>query len=166
MIGVKLTLIVLKHHQQKIKQLMLLFLVFLLISFSAKQTLSYGVHKGFAPYGPGGVTVVDGATQEIEPETNINHEIGWRSYDGLEGMEFTYFMNNYDNLLGANEAAGTGTDACNGGAVDISGFELYLRRMLWEGQGMQIPIELAYTHTNTEFKESFDGDFWGMYHLE
>ena len=78
-------------------------------------------------------------------------------------MEFTYFMNNYDNLLGADtQAAGTGTDALyNGGAVDISGFELYLRRMLWEGSGIQIPVELAYTHTNTEFKESFDGDFWG-----
>ncbi len=132
-------------------------------ALSPKQTLSYGIHKGFAPYGPGGVTVVDGVTQEIEPETSINHEIGWRSYNGLEGMEFTYFMNNYDNLLGADtQAAGTGTDALyNGGAVDISGFELYLRRMLWEGSGIQIPVELAYTHTNTEFKESFDGDFWG-----
>ena len=26
---------------------------------------------------------------------------------------------------------------------------------------MQFPLELAYTYTNTEFKESFDGDFWG-----
>ncbi|MEC7822169.1 MAG: TonB-dependent receptor, partial [Candidatus Neomarinimicrobiota bacterium] len=127
-------------------------------AFSPSQTISYGIHKGFAPHGPGGVKVVDGVTQEIEPETSINHEIGFRSYKGLQGVEFTYFINNYDNLLGADtQAAGSGTDELyNGGAVDISGFELYLRYML-----AVLHLELAYTHTNTEFKESFDGDFWG-----
>jgi len=127
-------------------------------AFSPSQTISYGIHKGFAPHGPGGVKVVDGVIQEIEPETSINHEIGFRSYKGLQGVEFTYFINNYDNLLGADtQAAGSGTDELyNGGAVDISGFELYLRYML-----AVLHLELAYTHTNTEFKESFDGDFWG-----
>jgi Fe(3+) dicitrate transport protein len=28
-------------------------------------TLSYGLHKGFAPHGPGGVKVIDGVTQDV-----------------------------------------------------------------------------------------------------
>jgi len=125
-------------------------------------TLSYGLHKGFAPHGPGGVKVVGGVTQDVKPETSINHEWTMRHYEGLSGVELTYFMNQYDNLLGADTAAsGGGTDELyNGGAVDVSGVELYLRHML-EARDMQFPLELAYTYTNTEFKESFDGDFWG-----
>ena len=125
-------------------------------------TLSYGLHKGFAPHGPGGVKVIDGVTQDVKPETSMNHEWTIRHYEGLSGVELTYFINQYDNLLGADTAAsGGGTDELyNGGAVDVSGVELYLRHML-EARNMQFPLELAYTYTNTEFKESFDGDFWG-----
>ena len=71
-------------------------------------------------------------------------------------------MNSYDNLLGADTAAsGGGTDELfNGGAVDISGFELYLRRLIVDNDRLQMPLELAWTNTNSEFQESFDG-FWG-----
>ncbi len=126
-------------------------------------TLGYGIHKGFAPHGPGGTKVVDGVTQEVKSEESWNHEWTVRSYEGLNGLELTFFMNKYDNLLGADTAAtgGTGSNELyNGGAVDVSGLELYLRRMLMDNGSIQLPIEIAYTKTNTEFRESFDG-FWG-----
>ena len=126
-------------------------------------TLGYGVHKGFAPHGPGGTKVVDGVTQEVKSEESWNHEWTVRSYEGLNGLELTFFMNNYDNLLGADTASSGGTgsnELYNGGAVDVSGIELYLRRMLMDNGSIQLPIEIAYTKTNTEFRESFDG-FWG-----
>jgi len=37
-------------------------------------TLGYGIHKGFAPHGPGGTKVVDGVTQEVKSEESWNHE--------------------------------------------------------------------------------------------
>ena len=66
-------------------------------------TLSYGLHKGFAPHGPGGVKVIDGVTQDVKPETSMNHEWTIRHYEGLSGVELTYFINEYDNLLDSDE---------------------------------------------------------------
>ena len=127
---------------------------------SDTQSISLGIHKGFAPPGPGtsGVTA-----EEVDPETSMNTELGFKTNEGLNSMEFTYFINNYDNLLGADTAAaGSGTDALyNGGAVDVSGFELYLRRMLMDNGSVQMPVELALTKTNAEFKETFESDFFG-----
>ena len=123
------------------------------------QTVSVGVHKGFAPPGPGTSGVTDKA---VDPETSMNTEIGFKSNKGLNSLEFTLFTNSYDNLLGADTAAsGGGSDELfNGGAIDISGFELYLRRILVDNGRIQMPLELSWTSTNSEFQESFDG-FWG-----
>ncbi len=123
------------------------------------QSVSIGVHKGFAPPGPGTAGVKE---NEVEPETSINTEIGFKSNKGLNSLEFTYFTNKYENLIGADTAAsGGGTDELfNGGAVDISGFELYLRSILFDTGSMQIPFEMSWTNTSSEFQESFDG-FWG-----
>ena len=123
------------------------------------QSVSVGVHKGFAPPGPGTSGVVENA---VEPETSINTEIGFKSNKGLNSLEVTFFTNSYENLIGADTAAsGGGTDEIfNGGAVNISGLELYLRRILVDTGSMQIPFEMSWTNTNSEFQESFDG-FWG-----
>ena len=123
------------------------------------QSVSVGVHKGFAPPGPGTSGVEENA---VEPETSINTEIGFKSNKGLNSLEVTFFTNSYENLIGADTAAsGGGTDELfNGGAVDISGLELYLRRILVDTGSMQIPFEMSWTKTNSEFQESFDG-FWG-----
>tara|TARA_B100000401_G_C52741834_1_gene688784 strand:+ start:1 stop:1014 length:1014 start_codon:yes stop_codon:yes gene_type:complete len=123
------------------------------------QSVSMGVHKGFAPPGPGTAGVEQNS---VEPETSINTEIGFKSNLGLNSLEFTFFTNSYENLIGADTAAsGGGTDELfNGGAVDISGFELYLRRILVDTGSMQIPFEMSWTNTSSEFQESFDG-FWG-----
>ena len=45
---------------------------------SDTQTISLGVHKGFAPPGPGTSGVTDEA---VDPETSLNTEIGWKSND-------------------------------------------------------------------------------------
>jgi len=123
------------------------------------QTVSVGVHKGFAPPGPGTSGVTDKA---VDPETSMNTEIGFKSNKGLNSLEVTFFTNSYENLIGADTAAsGGGTDELfNGGAVDISGLELYLRRILVDNGSMQIPFEMSWTNTNSKFQESFDG-FWG-----
>ena len=123
------------------------------------QSVSVGVHKGFAPPGPGTSGVVENA---VEPETSINTEIGFKSNKGLNSLEVTFFTNSYENLIGADTAAsGGGTDEIfNGGAVNISGLELYLRRILVDTGSVQIPFEMSWTNTNSEFQESFDG-FWG-----
>ena len=55
-----------------------------------------GVHKGFAPPGPGTAGVKE---NEVEPETSINTEIGFKSNKGLNSLEFTYFRNKYENLI-------------------------------------------------------------------
>ena len=130
------------------------------LPLSDTQTISLGVHKGFAPPGPGTSGVSD---EEVEPETSMNTELGFKTNEGVNSMEFTYFINKYDNLLGADTAAaGTGSDALyNGGAVDVSGFELYLRRVLMDNGTVMMPVELALTKTNAEFNESFDSDFFG-----
>ena len=123
------------------------------------QSVSVGVHKGFAPPGPGTSGVEENA---VEPETSINTEIGFKSNKGLNSLEVTFFTNSYENLIGADTAAsGGGTDEIfNGGAVNISGLELYLRRILVDTGSVQIPFEMSWTNTNSEFQESFDG-FWG-----
>ena len=123
------------------------------------QSVSVGVHKGFAPPGPGTSGVEENA---VEPETSINTEIGIKSNKGLNSLEVTFFTNSYENLIGADTAAsGGGTDEIfNGGAVNISGLELYLRRILVDTGSVQIPFEMSWTNTNSEFQESFDG-FWG-----
>ena len=45
--------------------------------------------------------------------------------------------------------------------IDISGFEIYHRRLLVDTGSIQMPLELSWTRTSSEFAESFDGDFWG-----
>ena len=127
---------------------------------SDNQNLSLSMHKGFAPPGPGTSGVTDEA---VDPETSMNTELGYESWNGYSGVKVIYFMNAYDNLLGADTAAaGAGTDALyNGGAIDISGFEFYLRRLLVDNGTLQMPLELSWTKTSSEFAESFDSDFWG-----
>ena len=129
-------------------------------ALSDNQNLSLSMHKGFAPPGPGTSGVTDEA---VDPETSMNTELGYESWNGYSGVKVVYFMNAYDNLLGADTAAaGAGTDALyNGGAIDISGFELYLRRLLVDSGSLQMPLELSWTRTSSEFAESFDSDFWG-----
>ena len=51
----------------------------------------------------------------------------------------------------------------NGGEVDIYGVEASLNTRFTVSKTIELPINIAYTHTQSEFKNSFDSSFsqWG-----
>lgn len=117
-----------------------------------------GVHKGFSPP----------TSQEGEKaEESINMELGSRfTLNGLTG-EIVGFFNDYSNLLGSDLAATGGTGSLeqfNAGKVNVQGLEVLLNYDLLAGnKSLKLPVTLAYTYTDTEFKSSFgsDQDIWG-----
>ncbi len=117
-----------------------------------------GVHKGFSPPGnqPG-----------EKAEESVNYELGTRfGIGGLKG-EIVAFYNDYSNLLGSDLAAtgGSGSlDQFNAGEVRVNGLEILLNYdILGKNSKFSLPINVAYTFTDTEFRNSFgsDADLWG-----
>jgi Fe(3+) dicitrate transport protein len=120
-----------------------------------------GVHRGFAPPGPG-------SADETEPEESVNWEVGYRHRGDVLGYEVVGFYNDYDNLLGVDtlSAGGTGDgDLFNGGEVISKGLEASLSHDLAAGRrlGVSLPLSFAYTYTEAEFRNTFESDFdaWG-----
>lgn len=120
-----------------------------------------GVHRGFAPPGPG-------STEETRAERSVNYEIGTRWSARSLQTELVAFFNNYSNLLGRDtlSSGGQGTgDLFNGGAARIQGFEASLGYDLRESlsTSFDLPVRLAYTLTDGEFRNSFQSSFspWG-----
>ncbi|MAT54026.1 MAG: TonB-dependent receptor [Saprospirales bacterium] len=117
-----------------------------------------GIHKGFAP---------PGSKEGTQPESSINYEAGLRYRKGVLSAQAVVFMNDYDNLLGADLAAGGGTgsgDLFNGGAAQTKGLELEVTYdLLGDKSGLGLPLHLSYTFTDAHFHNSFDSDFegWG-----
>lgn len=117
-----------------------------------------GIHKGFAP---------PGSKEGTQPESSINYEAGLRYRKGVFSAQAVVFMNDYDNLLGADLAAAGGTgsgDLFNGGAAQTKGLELEVAYdLLGEKSGLGLPLHLSYTFTDAHFHNSFDSDFegWG-----
>lgn len=116
-----------------------------------------GVHKGFAPPGPG-------ASEETRPEESVNWEAGVRRVDDGSTMQLAAFFSDYANLLGKDtlSSGGTGSgDLFNGGAVEVWGVEAAYDRDFAErlGSAGSVPFRLAYTHTRGEFSTSFETDF-------
>ncbi len=119
-----------------------------------------GIHKGFAP---------TGASPNVDEEESWNFETGLRyARDGLRA-EAIGFVNAFDNLVGTCTAASGGTcevgDQFQAGEVDVTGLELLVGYDFARNFDLPIslPFEVAYTYTDTEFKESFESDFgeWG-----
>lgn len=118
------------------------------------------VHRGFSP---------PGFREGTRPEESMNYEIGGRYQQFLTNLQLVFFMNNYNNLLGVDLAAGGGTgsgDLFNGGAVDVHGLEVSARHDLLKSAGPQnitVPLRLAYTYTDAAFGSDFESDFadWG-----
>ncbi len=117
-----------------------------------------GVHKGFSP-----PTSKEGE----KAEESINMELGSRfTFNGISG-EIIGFYNDYSNLLGSDLAATGGTGSLeqfNAGEVNVQGVEVLLNYdFLAENKSLKLPITLAYTYTDTEFKSSFGSaeDIWG-----
>ncbi len=120
-----------------------------------------GVHRGFAPPGPG----ADGTT---EAEVSVNYETGVRFSAGGLNAQAVGFFNDYSNLLGTATLA-TGEDGSgdqfNGGAVTVGGVELSVDYDPKAGANRSItfPAVLAFTYTRTEFQTAFESDYesWG-----
>ena len=133
------------------------------LSYTARPGLSLfgGVHKGFAPPGPG-------AADGTEVEHSVNYEVGTRVQRGDAGTEVIGFFNNYGNLLGRDTLASGGTgegQLFNGGKAQVYGLEASAH---WNpakewGWASALPIRLAYTLTHAEFRTSFQSQFapWG-----
>jgi Fe(3+) dicitrate transport protein len=119
-----------------------------------------GIHKGFAPPGPG-------ADDRTDPEESINYELGYRRGDGRLDLQVVGFYNDYDNLLGSDtvSAGGTGSgDQFNGGEATVHGLEAGVNyRLTPAGSAFEMPLTLSYTFTRAEFDSSFETDFagWG-----
>ncbi|HSC29400.1 MAG TPA: TonB-dependent receptor [Vicinamibacterales bacterium] len=120
-----------------------------------------GVHKGFAPPGPG-------ASEGTEVEHSINYEIGTRVHRGDAGTEVVGFFNDYANLLGRDTLASGGTgegQLFNGGKAETYGLEASAHWNPARALGIRsaLPIRLTYTFTHAEFRNSFQSQFepWG-----
>lgn len=129
------------------------------VSWRASDTISLfgGLHKGFAPPGPG-------ANRVTEPEESLNWEAGVRRVDAAATTQLVAFFSDYDNLLGKDtlSSGGTGSgDLFNGGEVDVWGLEASLDRDLAPlfGADASVPFRLAYTWTESEFQTSFETSF-------
>jgi Fe(3+) dicitrate transport protein len=133
------------------------------VMFDATPELSIfgGVHKGFAPPGPG-------STEETEAESSVNYELGFRSRPGALRTQLVGFFNDYDNLLGRDTLStgggGSGT-LFNGGEARIYGLEASLdyETAPLGRLGVTVPLRTAYTWTRAEFGNSFESGFgpWG-----
>lgn len=120
-----------------------------------------GVHKGFAPPGPG-------AAEATRVEHSVNYEFGARARRAGASTEVIGFFNDYGNLLGRDTLATGGTGdgrLFNGGKARVYGLEVALQ---WDparalGLASALPIRLAYTLTRAEFRNSFQSGFgpWG-----
>jgi len=116
-----------------------------------------GVHKGFAPPGPG-------RDADTEAEQSVNYELGLRTAGRPLALELVGFYNDYDNLLGADtlSSGGGGTgELFNGGEVEVIGLEAAARWDLGRARGwaVGVPLRVAYTWTEAEFQTSFETDF-------
>ncbi|MFT6077608.1 MAG: Fe(3+) dicitrate transport protein, partial [Rickettsiales bacterium] len=121
-----------------------------------------GVHKGFAPAGP--------SANKADAEESINYEAGIRFKDENKFFETVVYLNDYSNLLGADNASngGSGTgDQENGGEVTSYGVEVaggIDLKATALNQSFKFPITLSYTFNHSEFDTSFDAsglDEWG-----
>jgi Fe(3+) dicitrate transport protein len=119
-----------------------------------------GVHRGFAPPGPG-------AADGVRPETSINYELGYRYRGTRAKAGLTGFFNDYDNLLGSDtlSSGGQGTgDQFNGGAARVWGLEASaFYDFAATDSRLRVPLALSYTWTRGKFRTGFDSDYdpWG-----
>jgi Fe(3+) dicitrate transport protein len=120
-----------------------------------------GVHRGFTNPGPG---------SNAEAETSWNYEAGVRFDRGLMNFEAIGFFSDYVNLVGTCTASTGGGcnigDQFDGGAVHVKGVEVtagYDAGYLVGKGALSLPLSLAYTFTQSEFRTSFTSNYnpWG-----
>lgn len=125
------------------------------VNFAASRSWSVfgGVHKGFAPPGPG-------QDPDTRSEESWNYEVGFRYSRAETRAKAVAFYSDYSNLLGRDtlSSGGEGTgDAFNGGAVEVVGLEATLDYDLGLARGWSIglPLGLVCTYTHGEFRSDF-----------
>ena len=133
------------------------------VNFDVNSAVGFfgGIHKGFAPPGPG-------SDEDTEAESSLNYEFGFRLQNRRVGLEVAGFVNDYNNLLGADtlSAGGSGEgDLFNGGEVLVKGLEASGSFDLGHTlrSSLRFPVRFAYTFTNAHFQNTFDSQFgpWG-----
>ncbi|MBY6186682.1 TonB-dependent receptor [Marinobacter hydrocarbonoclasticus] len=120
-----------------------------------------GVHEGFVPTSPQ-------QNPAIDSETSINYELGTRFNGGNTQMEAVAFFNDFDNLKesctfsASASCSDTIDQEYNGGEVNVYGLEFSASHTL-RGAGLDWPLSLVYTYTDSEFQSDFESDFtmWG-----
>jgi Fe(3+) dicitrate transport protein len=133
------------------------------IGYALREGMSLfgGVHRGFAPPGPG-------AADGTEVEHSINYEAGTRVQHRSVNTEVVAFFNDYGNLLGRDtlSAGGSGEGLLfNGGKARVYGLETSAQWNLGTAVGLAsaLPVRLTYTFTHAEFRNSFESQYgpWG-----
>ncbi len=126
-----------------------------------------GVHKGFAPPGVPNNIAEAAFTEE---EESVNYELGARYKASNLSGEVIGFLNDYSNLLGRDSfssGGGGSGDTFNGGEVQVHGLEASISYDAAAAAGFsknyRLPLAATYTHTRSEFKNSFASSFseWG-----
>lgn len=120
-----------------------------------------GVHRGFAPPGPG-------ADNDTRAETSINYEVGTRYSYRETSAGLVGFFNRYNNLLGkdtfASGGAGSG-DLHNAGRVDSYGMEAQFAADAGAALALPVslPVSISYTLTTARFRSAFSSGYepWG-----
>jgi Fe(3+) dicitrate transport protein len=124
-------------------------------------TLFGGVHKGFAPPGPG-------AAAGTNVEHSLNYELGTRVRRGRLSAEAVGFFHDYGNLLGRDSLATGGSgngELFNGGRAQSYGLELSAEYDLAGRMTLpvRVPVRATYGLTRAEFRNNFQSRFapWG-----
>ena len=116
----------------------------------------FGIHKGFAP---------PSAELYQKPESSVNMELGTRVAIGNFRAELIGFYNNYSNMLGSDLAAsgGAGTlEQFNVGEARVKGAEFLVQyQPLPKNCNVGLPLQVSYTYTDTEIRNSFESHSWG-----
>ena len=125
---------------------------------SDKWQLLVGVYEGLSP----------SASADSVPETATSYEAGFRYNGGALYAEVVGFFSDYDNIIGiCTNSGGAGSQPCeagdteNGGEAEVKGVEVTANYALRLAQ-LSLPLSMAYTYTEAEFKSSFVGEsVWG-----
>ena len=128
-----------------------------LYQLSDSLSLLGGLHKGFT---------APSNSPNVDEETAINYELGFRYNKGNLSTELIGFLSDYDNILGeCTSSSGSDCvigDAFNGDAATVAGLELLVSANLASSSDYQIPVSLSYTHINGEFDTDIaDTAFFG-----
>lgn len=116
----------------------------------------FGIHKGFAP---------PSAELYQKPESSVNMELGTRVAIGNFRAELIGFYNNYSNMLGSDLAASGGAETLeqfNVGEARVKGAEFLVQyQPLPKNCNVRLPLQVSYTYTDTEIRNSFESHSWG-----